>query len=219
MSKLNYITIQVPKMLFDNIEKITDTPNFAVYRYKRKKGIIFRLPHDLEEGVAVHAFIEHEINLTNTLKTKTLTTKVQVTLVPVSCGVFDGFEHLEGNYHYDDEEDWGGYEFFKPNYESDKNVRRVAPLPPKVKTEWLESLNELLFKHHHDMDVIRRYVIDLGCQTKELQQFTYVPVPTESDGPQKSRKASQKSMEFFDRLANEQLVLLPEAKGKEEDHA
>ena len=106
---LNYCTLITPKILFDNIELLQETPTFNVYRYKRTKGVIVRLPKGLEPEVACHVFFEHEINLTNTLKTKTLTLKIQVTFVPVSYGLFCGFERLEGENRWYEDEEYGHF--------------------------------------------------------------------------------------------------------------
>lgn len=70
-------------MLFEHLAPIQSTPYFKVYRYTVTKGIIFRMPNGIQPGDICHFFIEHEINMTNTLKTGTLTLKVQITLIPV----------------------------------------------------------------------------------------------------------------------------------------
>ena len=54
--------------------------------------------------------MEYEINLSNTLRTGTLTMKVQITFIPCHMGVFSGFKELKGSYdaYYNDEDydDW-----------------------------------------------------------------------------------------------------------------
>lgn len=214
---LNYCTLLTPKILFENIELIQELPYFNVYRYKRRKGIIFRLPKDLEVGVACHVFFEHEINLTNTLKTKTLTLKVQITFVPVSYGLFCGFEHLEGeNKWYWDDEDQYETEYFKPDYSSDKNVKRVAGLPPKVPLNMIEYLKEILFAPITESEMINNYVVDLGCQVKAIKDLMFIPEPVVNEKGNgitlRKQNAYRRTMKLFTEMASEQLSLLPENK-------
>lgn len=215
MATLNYITLRVPGILFSHIELIQKTPNFNVYRYTRQKGIIFRLPHSLREGHMVHCFIEHEINFSNTLKTGTLTLKVQLTFVPVTHGVFSGFKHLEGQYscHYYDEDDDTTIESFIPNYNSDKNEIFIAPLPMGIKTNLYEYLNEIIFQHCDDPELLSKYAINLGCQKDTIRKATYIPAPElNSDLPRAKRNHIQ-NINFFEAVGSGQGVkLLPEQK-------
>src|SRR5690606_1536012 len=192
---------------------IQDLPCFNVYRYKRRKGIIFRLPKDLEEGVACHVFFEHEINLTNTLKTKTLTMKVQITFVPVSYGLFCGFEHLEGRTDWYEDEYGQESEYFRPDYSSDKNVKRVAGLPPKVPLNMIEYLKEILFAPITEAEMINQYVVSLGCQVKNLQDLMFIPEPTVNEngnGPTHRKMLKyQRTKATFDKLSSDQLKLIP----------
>jgi hypothetical protein len=218
MATLNYITLRVPKILFSNIELIQKTPTFSVYRYTRQKGIIFRLPHELRESHMVHCFIEHEINFSNTLKTGTLTLKVQLTFVPVTHGVFSGFKHLEGSYscnYYDEDDDGNGYslESFKPDYVNPKNEIFVAPLPIGIKTNLYEYLDEILFQHCDDPELLSKYAINLGCQKDTIRKATYIPAPElNSDLPRAKRNHIQ-NINFFEAVGSgEGLKLLPEQK-------
>jgi hypothetical protein len=215
---LNYCTLITPKILFDNIELLQETPTFNVYRYKRTKGVIVRLPKGLEPDVACHVFFEHEINLTNTLKTKTLTLKIQVTFVPVSYGLFCGFERLEGeNRWYEDEEYGHEYESFVPNYSSDKNVKRVAGLPPKVPLNMIEYLKDILFQPITEAEMINKYAMSLGCQVKNLQDLMFIPEPQlKDDGgliSPKQVRAHNRTLELFQTIASEKINLIPESNG------
>ncbi|MCB0284965.1 MAG: hypothetical protein KDF60_20460, partial [Calditrichaeota bacterium] len=86
MATLFYVTLSVPEVLFENITCIQKLQSFSVYKYMQKKGIIFRIPNGVKTDDVCHFFIEHEINLSNTLRSGTLTQKTQVTLVPVEYG-------------------------------------------------------------------------------------------------------------------------------------
>ncbi len=79
MATINYTTLILPEILWKETEIIQTTPSSQVRRYKHKKGIIFRIPHGSEPGQTHHAFMEHEINLSNTLRTGTITMKIQIT--------------------------------------------------------------------------------------------------------------------------------------------
>jgi hypothetical protein len=215
---LNYCTIITPKILFENIELIQATPYFNVYRYKRTKGVIFRLPKDLTIGVACHVFFEHEINLTNTLKTKTLTLKIQATFVPVSYGLFCGFEHLDGKDYWDDEDDYGcSQEYFKPDYKSDKNVKRVAGLPPKVPLNMIDYLKEILFEPITEAEMISKYAFSLGCQVNAMQDLMFIPEPVvnETGNGVTSRKlyAYQQTLNLFNTISSENMNLIPQKNG------
>lgn len=215
---LNYCTIITPQILFDNIELLQETPTFNVYRYKRTRGVIVRLPKGLQPDVACHVFFEHEINLTNTLKTKTLTLKTQVTFVPVSYGLFCGFERLEGeNRWYEDEEYGQEYETFVPDYSSDKNIKRVAGLPPKVPLNMIEYLKEILFQPITEAEMINKYAMSLGCQVKNLQDLMFIPDPSmKDDGALKSIKqirAHNRTLDLFNTISSEKVNLIPQSNG------
>jgi hypothetical protein len=218
MATLNYITLKVPKVLFDHITLIQKTPTFSVYRYKMQKGVIFRLPHELREGHMVHCFIEHEVNFTNTLKTGTLTLKVQCTFVPVTHGVFSGFKHLEGSYscNWYDEDDYGdGYsiESFRPNYQNPNNEIFVAPLPVGMKTNLYEYLNEILFQHCDDADLLSKYAVNLGCQKDTIRKVTYIPAPELNSDLPKAKKNHIQNINFFEGAnTGVGVALLPEKK-------
>src|SRR5690606_40284826 len=118
MATINYVTLKFPEVLLQHVEKLQETPHFVVYRYKVRPGIVFRIPHGVRTDDVCHFFIEHEINLSNTIRTGTLTLKVQITVVPCHIGLFSGFSHLPGSYRTDweDEGDWG-YDRFVPDYD------------------------------------------------------------------------------------------------------
>lgn len=211
MATINYITLQLPAILWQYSEVITDTPHFQVRRYKHKKGVIFRLPHDLKVGETCHAFIEHEINLSNTIKTGTLTMKVQVTFVPCHMGVFSGFQHLEGSYECEWEDEGMGYDRFVPNYDSSANVKNIIPLPPNLKTNLYEYLNEILFQHCDDPDMISKYAVDLGCKKDQLRT-NFVPAPVQTATTKAGIRAHQLTMNFYNMITNNEVKLLPEPK-------
>lgn len=214
MATLNYITLKVPQILYKNIELIQSTPNFKVYRYKLQKGVIFRIPHSLPEEALVHCFIEHEVNLTNTLKTGTLTLKVQCTFVPVHMGVFSGFKHLEGSYSCSWEDEQDGYsqgnEYFVPNYKSPENEIYVAPLPVGMKTNLYEYLNEILFQHTDDTEVLSKYAVDLGCQKDTVRKAVYIPAPELHSKSMSARSSHIQSVDFFKAAGEGNISLLPE---------
>jgi hypothetical protein len=201
MATLNYITLRVPDILFLHIELIQKTPTFSVYRYKRQAGIIFRLPHSLRPGHMVHCFIEHEINFSNTLKTGTLTLKVQCTFVPVTHGVFSGFKHLEGKYscnYYDEDDQSYGEETFIPNYASPENEIFVAPLPIGIKTNLYEYLDEILFQHCDDPEILSKYAVNLGCQKDTIRKATYIPAPELNSTLSRAQTNHIQNINFFE---------------------
>ncbi len=210
MATLNYITLKVPEILFSNIETIQQTPSFNVCRYKMQKGVIFRIPHDLRAGHLVHCFIEHEINLSNTLRTGTLTLKVQCTMVPVTHGVFSGFKNLEGTYStnwYDEEY---GEEFFKPDYANPNNEIFVAPLPLGIKSNLFQYLNEILFQHCDDPDILSQYAVNLGCQKDTVRKATYIPAPTLNSTLPRAERNHIQNIDFFSSASHGAIALLPE---------
>lgn len=215
MATINYITLKVPKILFSHLELIQKTPTFSVYRYTRQKGIIFRLPHQLQPDHLVHCFIEHEVNFTNTLRTGTLTLKVQCTLVPVTHGVFSGFKHLEGQYscnHYDEDDYGDGYslESFRPDYQNPNNEIFVAPLPIGIKTNLYEYLNEILFQHCDDPDLISKYAVNLGCQKDTIRKATYIPSPELNSDLQRAKVSHLQNIDFFKASAEGSINLIPQ---------
>jgi hypothetical protein len=200
MATINYTTLQLPGILFDYSEVIQETPHFEVRRYKHKKGIIFRLPHGAKAGETFHAFMEHEINLSNTIRTGTITMKVQITFVPCHIGVFSGFETLKGDYHCAYEDEGFGYEYFIPDYQNTENKKNTVPLPPNMKTNLYEFLDEILFNHVSDADIISKYAVDLGCQKNRLKDC-FIPLPVQSSDSSKGRTVHNKTIDFFNELA------------------
>jgi hypothetical protein len=210
MATINYTTLQLPKILWDYSELIQDTPHFEVRRYKHKKGIIFRLPKGAKEGQTHHAFMEHEINLSNTLRTGTLTLKIQITFVPCHMGVFSGFKHLKGSYDSKWNDEDYGEEFFTPDYTSGDNIKNIVPLPPNMKSNLFEYLNEILFNHVSDAEVISKYAVDLGCQKDNLRDCL-VPMPVQTSSTHKGNAAFNETIDFFNLITSGNGVnLLPE---------
>lgn len=201
MATINYTTLQLPEILWQYSELIQDTPHFEVRRYKHKKGIIFRIPKEAKSGQTFHAFMEHEINLSNTLRTGTLTMKVQITFVPCHMGVFSGFEHLEGSYNCDWEDEDYGCEHFIPDYNNVGNIKNIVPLPPNMKTNLYEYLNEILFDHVSDAGIISKYAVDLGCQKNKLRDHL-VPLPVQTSDTRAGTKAHQQTINFFDEITS-----------------
>lgn len=202
MATINYTTLQLPQILFDYSEKIQNLPYFEVRRYKHAKGIIFRLPHGAEVGQTFHAFMEHEINMTNTLKTGTLTMKVQVTFIPCHMGVFSGFARLNGSYDAERYDEWGyDMETFVPDYKHPDNAKNIVPLPPNFKTNLWEYLNHILFNHVSDADIISKYAVDLGCKKEELQD-TLVPLPVKTSHTNAGIAAFHQTIDFFQSITS-----------------
>lgn len=210
MATINYTTLQLPKILWDYSELIQDTPHFEVRRYKHKKGIIFRIPKGAEVGQTFHAFMEHEINLSNTLRTGTLTMKVQITFVPCFMGVFSGFKELKGSYETAWNDEDYGEDYFKPDYQNEGNIKNIVPLPPNMKTNLFEYLNEILFRHVEDAEIISKYAVDLGCQKDKLKDCL-VPLPVQTSHTQKGERAFSQTIDFFNVItAGNGSNLLPE---------
>lgn len=201
MATINYTTLQLPEILWKFSEVIQDTPNFEVRRYKHKKGIIFRIPKGAEPGQTHHAFMEHEINLSNTLRTGTLTMKVQITFVPCHMGVFSGFDTLNGDYKTDWWDEEYGDEVFVPDYQNADNVKNIIPLPPNMKTNLYEYLNEILFNHVSDADVISKYAVDLGCQKEKLREH-FIPAPVQTSETRNGINAFSKTIDFFNHITS-----------------
>lgn len=210
MSTINYVTLKMPEVLWQQSEVIQDTPTFEVRRYKHKKGIIFRVPHGVKTDDVCHAFLEHEVNMSNTLKTGTLTMKIQVTFIPCHMGVFSGFKTLKGSYECNfNDEDYGD-EYFKPDYENVENVKNIVPLPPNMKTNLNEYLNEILFKYTDNTNIISKYAVDLGCQ-KEKLKANFLPAPIQSSETKNGAKAFQLTIDFFNNIVSGTCNMLPEA--------
>ncbi len=201
MATINYTTLQLPKILWDYSEMVQETPHFDVRRYKHKKGIIFRVPKCAEPGQTFHAFMEHEINLSNTLRTGTLTMKVQITFVPCHMGVFSGFKELKGSYETDWNDEDYGEEYFKPDYKNDANIKNIVPLPPNMKTNLYEYLNEILFNYVDDANVISKYAVDLGCQKEKLKEC-FIAAPVQTSETAKGNKAFSETIDFFNSLTS-----------------
>ncbi len=210
MATINYTTLQLPGIIWDYSELIQDTPHFEVRRYKQKKGIIFRIPKGAEVGQTFHAFMEHEINLSNTLRTGTLTMKVQITFVPCFIGVFSGFIKLKGSYEADWNDEDYGEDYFKPDYQNEDNVKNTIPLPPNMKTNLFEYLNEILFRHVEDAEIISKYAVDLGCQKDKMKNFL-VSLPTQTSHTERGVRAFNQTIDFFNAIkAGNGINLLPE---------
>jgi hypothetical protein len=212
MATINYVTLKFPEILLHHVTKIQETPNFIVYRY-RTPGIIFRIPHGVKTDDVCHFFIEHEINLSNTIKTGTLTLKVQITIVPCHMGLFSGFTSLPGSYktdYYDEDDQSYGEETFVPDY--DRGTKRIVPLPVGGHTNLYEYLNEILFKQNHDLDIINQYAVNLGCQKEKLKDkvvFALAPEYSSKTSPYSSREAFKETQLMFDFLSNQNLQLMP----------
>lgn len=214
MATINYITLKVPEILFKHLETIQKTPYFHVARYTRQKGVIFRLPHNLKTGMLVHCFIEHEINFTNTLKTGSLTLKVQCTFVPVHMGVFSGFKELKGRYQTDwnDEDEYGsahGEDYFVPDYNNPENEVFIAPLPVGTRSNLSEYLDEILFNRVDDINMLHEYAVNLGCERGTVHKATYVPSPELHSDLPKAKKKHLLWQDFFALAEKGQISLLP----------
>jgi uncharacterized protein YodC (DUF2158 family) len=216
MATINYVTLKFPEILLKHVEKLQDTKSFSVYRYTVTPGIIFRIPHGVMTDDVCHFFIEHEINLSNTIKTGTLTLKVQITVVPCHMGLFSGFSKLPGTYQtewFDEdsrEYDAWGDDRFVPDYE--RGTKRVVPLPVGGKTNLYEYLNEILFKPNEDLDIINQYAVNLGCQKDKLKDkvvFALAPEYTSATNPDSSKNAFHQTQLMFDFLSSQNLQLMP----------
>lgn len=216
MATLNYVTLKYPgETLSKYLSLIQKLPYFNVYKNVHQQGIIFRIPHGIKADDICHFFIEHEVNLTNTVKTGTLTMKVQITVVPCHMGLFSGFEKLVGSYRtswYDEEE--YGEEFFSPNYSSDENVKKVVPLPVNIKTNLYEYLSELLFNKVEDKNILNKYVAQLGCQKEKIAgKIVFIPAPENTGTGRNAKVAHAYTQHLFEGIENNKsLSLIPEQK-------
>lgn len=199
---INYCTIKLPAILFEHSSVVSQTPHFEVRKYNFKKGVFFRVPYGAKIDDVFHAFMEHEINLSNTLRTGTLTMKIQITFVPCHMGVFSGFDVLKGSYEakYHDDEFFGD-EFFKPDYSADENVKNIVPLPPNFYSNLHEFLNEVIFNHVDDAALISKYAVDLGCQQKTIKD-KLIPVPVQTGDSEKGASVYQTTVNFFEELTS-----------------
>lgn len=216
MATLNYVTLKYPaETLVKYLELIQQLPYFNVYKNTHQAGIIFRIPRGISDGDICHFFIEHEVNMTNTIKTGTLTMKVQISVIPVHMGLFSGYEHLAGSYRTDwyDEESYGE-EFFVPNYSSDDNVKKIVPLPINIKTNLYEYLNELLFNKVEDENLLNDYVAELGCQKEIVKnKIVFVPAPVNTGTGKNAKTAHEYTKHLFESIENnKELSLIPEHK-------
>lgn len=214
MATINYVTIEFNESIQQYAELIQSLPYFNVYKNKHQKGVIFRIPRGLQLGDLCHVFIEHEVNLTNTLKTGTLTMKVQLTFLPVHIGVFSGFAELKGSYHtnYFDEDDYSyGDEYFVPDYNHSDNVKKVVPLPVNMQSNLYEYLNEIIFQKIDDMDLINKYAVALGCQKDKLQKsIKFIPAPKNTGSSSNAIKAHKQAVYFFESVSKKNIALIPE---------
>jgi len=213
MATIAYVTLKMPDVLWAQTEVIQKTPNFEVRRYKHKKGILFRVPHGVKENDICHAFMEHEINLSNTIRTGTITMKIQVTFIPCHIGVFSGFKVLEGHYDCEYDDEYMEYGSFVPEYDSPDTIKNIIPLPPNIKSNLSEYLNEILFKYCDNADLIHKYAVDLGCQ-KEKLKANFIPAPEQASTTKKGIKAFNATIDFFNEITTGQMNMLPEVKSE-----
>lgn len=216
MATLNYVTIKFPqKVLGKYLSLIQQLPFFSVYKNTHQPGIIFRIPHGVKDDDVCHFFIEHEVNMTNTLKTGTLSMKVQITVVPCHMGLFSGFKELRGTYKTDwyDEEDYGE-QHFVPNYNHDENVKKIVPLPVNISMNLFEYLNNLLFNKVEDENILNEYVAQLGCQKKEIKdKIVFIPAPENTGTGRHAKIAHRYTKEVFESIeSNKAIELIPEQK-------
>lgn len=216
MATLNYVTLKYPQSVLGKyLTLIQALPYFNVYKNTHQPGIIFRIPHGIKDDDVCHFFIEHEVNLTNTVKTGTLTMKVQITVVPCHMGLFSGFEHLAGTYKtsWYDEEDYGE-DVFVPSYRHPDNVRKVVPLPVNIKTNLYEYLNELIFNKVDDENILNKYVANLGCQKEKVAgKVVFIPAPENTGTGMNAKKGHAYTKHLFESVENEKsLSLIPEQK-------
>ena len=216
MATINYITLKYPaETLGNHLSLIQKLPYFNVYKNKFQPGIIFRIPRDIQDGDVCHFFIEHEVNMTNTIKTGTLTMKVQVSVIPCHMGLFSGYEKLEGTYttSWYDEDDYGE-EFFKPDYNNSGNVKKIVPLPVNIKSNLYEYLNELIFNRVEDENIIDAYVAKLGCQKGRIKdRIVFIPAPKNSGSGKNAKRAHEATQHLFELSVNKNIALIPEKAG------
>lgn len=169
LANMIYFTLPIPEILWEHISPIQEISLFTVYRYDDQKGVIFRIPNDLKTGTICHFFVEHEINLSNTLKSGNISPKIQITLVPIEYGEFQGFAELDGEY-IEDEEDWSSY--FKPDYQSENNVVKIKPLPPIHVERVFDNLKELFF--NYGQDIVESTKVYINCHAPKLRKTVFV---------------------------------------------
>lgn len=216
MATLNYVTLKYPqKILATYLSLVQALPYFNVYKNKHQAGIIFRIPHGLKEGDVCHFFIEHEVNMTNTIKTGTLTMKVQITVVPCHMGLFSGYKELKGSYKtsWYDEEDYGE-ETFVPNYNSDENIKKIVPLPVNIEMNLYEYLSRLIFNKVEDENILNDYVAQLGCQKEKIKnKIVFIPAPENTGSGLNAKRAHSYTKQIFESIENSNSIsLIPEQK-------
>jgi hypothetical protein len=216
MATLNYVTLRYPgETLGKFLSLVQKLPYFNVYKNTHQAGIIFRIPQGVNDGDVCHFFIEHEVNMTNTIKTGTLTMKVQISVIPCHMGLFSGFDKLVGSYStsWYDEEDYGE-EFFIPKYSSDENVKKIVPLPVNIKTNLFEYLDELLFNKVEDENILNKYVAQLGCQKEKIAgKIVFIPAPDNTGTGLNAKKAHAYTKHLFEGIENNKSIsLIPEEK-------
>lgn len=213
MATINYVTLKYPQETLKKFLKLVQAlPYFNVYKNIYQAGIIFRIPHGISDGDICHFFIEHEVNLTNTIKTGTFTMKVQITVVPCHMGLFSGYEELKGTFEtsWYDEEDYGE-DFFKPQYNHPDNVKKIVPLPVNIKTNLYQYLDEILFNKVEDENIINDYMVQLGCQKEKVKDsIVFIPVPVNSGSGINAKSAHEKTMYFFESAENKNIALIPD---------
>lgn len=216
MATLNYVTLKYPQeTLSKYLSLVQALPYFNVYKNTHQQGIIFRIPHGLKDGDVCHFFIEHEVNMTNTIRTGTLTMKVQVTVIPCHMGLFSGYEELKGTYktNWYDEDDYGE-ETFIPNYLSRDNVKKIVPLPVNIQTNLYDYLSQLLFNKVEDENILNDYVAQLGCQKEKIKdKIVFIPAPENTGTGRNAKVAHTYTKHIFESIENNNsLTLIPDKK-------
>lgn len=213
MATINYVTLKYPAETLQRFLSLVQAlPYFNVYKNINQPGIIFRIPHGIQNDDICHFFIEHEVNLTNTVKTGTLTMKVQVTVIPCHMGLFSGYQNLEGTYttYWHDEDNYGE-ESFKPNYNHEDNVKKIVPLPVNIKSNLFDYLNELLFNKVEDENIINQYLVQLGCQKEKVKdKIVFLPAPENTGQGVNAKRAHQYTLHFFESSQQKNISLIPE---------
>jgi len=112
--------------------------------------------------------------------------------------------------YYDEEDDSYSQEYFRPDYNNDKNEIFVAPLPVGIKTNLYEYLNELLFQHCDDTDLLSKYAVNLGCQKDTVRKATYIPSPELNSKLPRAKVKHIQAIDFFQEANSGNIKLLPE---------
>jgi len=79
-----------------------------------------------------------------------------------------------------------------------------------VKSNLYEYLNEILFQHCDDPDILSKYAVDLGCQKETIRKATYIPVPELNSTLPRAKKNHAKTIDFFEAAGKNDIKLLPE---------